>query len=174
MRADAPPSPLIHPSDLLGPRGFQWGVLALEYYASVLNRRTIAAIAGNHLVLFVAGPAVMAIRHNACRIDPRWWLSPEGTRSYAGMSADSDALLRVHRRNRRIPLTSRIELRLDPRRKWGMGSVPHSGRLSITTDEETRELILLGKYDAEQVLRRFERAIEKAREAARLPVAGAR
>lgn len=164
MRRDTPLSPLIHPSAFYGLRGFQWGVITLEYYGLIWNRRTIAAIAGSHLILFVAGGVVLSGPGSSLLTSPGMYVDPRRTRAYAGIDVGSDEMLRVHRRNRRIALTDEnLDVRLDPRPKWGMGGVPHSGRLIVTTARETRELILLGRYDGEEVVRRFERAIAKAR-----------
>ena len=67
----------------------------------------------------------------------------------------SPGQLALHRVNFTVPRRLVQGLRFDPRRKWGMGFVPHSGRIHLSMHDNTsREFILLAQQDGKELLDR--------------------
>ena len=66
----------------------------------------------------------------------------------------SSSYLALHRANFSVPRILVLGLRYDPRRKWGMGPVPHSGRIHLTMRDQTnREFILLAEQDGASLVK---------------------
>jgi hypothetical protein len=112
-----------------------------------------------HFVLIRTGGVVIAPHHptDAWYL-PLMYTSEKLLSKYAPMAADSDEVLKVSRGNRRIAWESVISANFAHRRKWGMGSVPYSGRIVIATATQQLELILLGNQNGEEIETRLRRA----------------
>jgi hypothetical protein len=50
----------------------------------------------------------------------------------------------------------------NPKKKWGMGYYPHSGRVYINKAGRTREFIVLGKQSGSDVYARLKTAVGQA------------
>lgn len=149
-------SALIHDGDLPGPRGFTWGFIALEYYALILNRVMGVLFTSHYAVIVRVGDVVAApTQVTEAHYDPLAYVTGRMARRYKAVAAESDEVLRIDRVNRRVPLSSIIGSRFEPRKKWGMGSVPYSGLVYLTQGSEERQFILLGNQDGNEIAARL-------------------
>ena len=130
----------------------------MEYYLWILNRSfemtvTASSICGAFVSGPIAGnsPSVADARasNDATKLVDAYRLA-EAREFEPG----SPEYLALHRFNFAIPHAVVSAVRFDSRSKWGMGAVPHSGRLHVlSTGGDRRELILLGRQDGVGLLR---------------------
>jgi len=157
-------SGIIRDGDLPGPHGFFWGFIALEYYALIANRVLAILETSHHVIVIRVGGLVVAPLHltNAW-YEPRFYVSDSLLAKYAPVAAESAEVLKVSRANRRIALSGITVVTFTTRPKWGMGSVPYSGRIIIATAASTREFILLGNQRGEELAAKLNSASAMAR-----------
>ena len=137
----------------------------MEYYLLILNRsfeitissdlicgariRGAIAIPGPRVPLNLSAGTIAAARSG----DAEDLFRPEALSNARIQEPGSTGYLAQHRWNFAIPKSSVTAIRFTQRKKWGMGMVPHCGRLFVDLrDRTTRELILLGDYEASPVL----------------------
>ncbi len=143
----------------------QWCFVAMEYHAVILNRTFIVTVTASQ----VCGARVRGLLPSHPVPDPEWrdpgfYPVERLVERYDGVDMDSEAYVRLDRANSQIPLTEVERVRFDPRPKWGMGWVPHSGRLYLELRSGmTRELMLLGAQDGAMICERLTQAIQRAR-----------
>jgi hypothetical protein len=141
------------PSDLDGPRGYDWGFVALSYHSLILNR-TFLVLVSDRVVAGAVVRGVMGSPELAGPelLNPLSYPKPKLLQRYAGLDIHSDAFLAVHAAGFRIDRTALTDVILDLSPKWGMGKVPYSGRIILRTRETAaRELILLGRQDVGEI-----------------------
>lgn len=128
--------------------GYTWAFVALEYWALVLNRIYLVYVGDRMLSGACMGGPVMAVPYPRAAWEPEWWLDDRRLRRYGGVDVQGP----------RVPRAALGQLPAPPRRrrrrlvrreaKWGMGTVPYSGRIHVAwRDGHRRELILLGRQD---------------------------
>jgi hypothetical protein len=140
--------------DVPGPHGFLWGFIALEYYALILNRvRMLLVTSTEFIAINAGGPIAAPSVLSDAWYEPFAYLDDRKVRAYENITAQSDDLLRVSRTNWKCSLTELSSVSFDTKSKWGMGSVPYSGRVFITVKGTERELILLGNQDGKEIER---------------------
>jgi len=132
--------------------------LAMEYYLLMWNRSFEVTITSSLVCgAFVRGaiaatfPSVVAARvsNDATRL-----VNAKRLARSRAEEPGSPGYLALHRFNFAIPQSMIASIRFDPKPKWGMGPVPHSGRLHLDLrDRKSRELILLGSQDGAAHLR---------------------
>lgn len=134
--------------------------LAMEYYLLMWNRSFEISVTSSSVCgAFVQG---------AIAVNPPYVVPAETAQDptrlvdsirLAGARAEepgSQAYLDLHRFNFAIDRAVLAGFRLDSRRKWGMGPLPHSGRLHLDVrGGKSRELILLGDQDGAALLGRI-------------------
>jgi len=121
--------------------------LAMEYWGLILNRSFLVFIMEDGLYGWKFHGVVSADAPNfyqpVARLvrDEKWKMSTRGLRQLVDIPG-----------NFFIP-RSQIETALfNPRKKWGMGPIKHSGRIEIAlSNKKKREFILLGLVDGEEV-----------------------
>lgn len=127
------------------------GFVAMEYYGVILNRTFVVFIARDGLYGWkVEGPVSNA--------------SPMYFKPYADMLQDPQ-LMRNWEAARRlsklkggffIARSDIVAADVIDRQKWGMGGIPHSGRIRIhMASGKSREFILLGSVDAGSLRQRI-------------------
>jgi hypothetical protein len=142
-----------------------WCFVAMEYHAVILDRTFLITVTASQ----ICGARVRGLLPSPLVPDPEWrdsGLDPVKrlVERDDGVDVDSEAYVQLDRANFQIPLTEVERVRLDPRRKWGMGWVPHSGRLYLELRSGlTRELMLLGAQDGAVICERLSQAIQRAR-----------
>ena len=126
--------------------------LAMEYYLLMWNRSfevsvTSSSICGafvRGVISATSGSVVSARRTN----DVTMLANPKRLAQSREHEPGTQKYLALHRFNFAIPRTQIAGVRFNPKSKWGMGLVPHSGRLHIDIHQgASRELILLGELD---------------------------
>jgi hypothetical protein len=133
-------------SILLGVSGDAWSFVALQYCYGISNRTymvfvTSKMLCGAKVRGLLAAPVIVSERWK----DPLFYPRPEVVAKYADIPFDSDQFKQMNSANFQIRSedVDSIEYSADP--KWGMGTVPYSGRLFIRKkDGKKVELILLG------------------------------
>ena len=131
--------------------------LAMEYYLLMLNRSfeitiTPLMICGAFVqgIISATAPSVGAARLSN---DATELVNSRRLSDCRAQQAGSRAYLALHRFNFTIPHSNVALVRFNPKSKWGMGPVPHSGRIHVEVrDGTSRELILLGKQDGHALL----------------------
>jgi hypothetical protein len=127
------------------------GFVAMEYYALILNRTFVVFISPEGLYGWKAEGVVTASRTMYFQL-------------YAEMLKDP-ALMRNREAVRRlsnlkggffIPRSDIVSVDVIHRHKWGMGGIPHSGRIKIRLSSgKAREFILLGSVSLESIQQRI-------------------
>jgi tetratricopeptide (TPR) repeat protein len=130
---------------------------AMEYFALVLNR-TYKIFATERLL---CGAKVRGVVSNNLRSpglrDQRAWVRTGAANIYDRMDVASPAFLKMNAANFQIAWSEITQLEYLPGKKWGMGGLPHSGRLLIhMTNGKKRELVLLGDQNGEDIRRALE------------------
>jgi hypothetical protein len=134
--------------------------VAMEYYAVFLNRTykvyiTDHMLSGAKVGGLVASPTILTDE----MLNPLYWAQSPAADFYDGMDVTSKAFLKYDWVNFQIQWAAVKRITFDPSKKWGMGNVPHSGKLLIHLSKGgARELILLGRQDGESLRAQLERA----------------
>jgi len=128
--------------------GFLWSFVALEYYAAILNRVYLVLVADRMICGAYMGGPVAALPLPPAAQYPGYWVSDRRWRRYAGLDVRDPTFLRRHWMNFQHDRADLREVTFDTRPKWGMGSVPYSGRIHAHWASGHRhEFILLGQQD---------------------------
>ena len=122
---------------------------AMEYYALILNRTykvfiTDQMLCGAKVRGLVSNPWVVPPE----MLDQEFWVRTQTAQIYDSLDVTSAEFLQVNSTNFQIRWNEIAQMEYHPGRKWGMGNVPHSGRLILQLQSgQPRELILLGKQN---------------------------
>jgi hypothetical protein len=127
------------------------GFVAMEFYALILNRTFVVFIAPEGLYGWKALGAVTA--SNSTYFQPYLEMleDPDLTR-------DREAIRRLSELKGGffIPRSEIVAVDLIYKRKWGMGAIPHSGRIRIRISSgKSREFVLLGSVSLESTRERI-------------------
>lgn len=144
----------------------KWYFQAMEYYALILNRTYTVMITERMLCgAFVHGVIAAPPIPTPDWRDPNFYVSSRVER-YAGVHVESPAFKRRHRFNFQYPLSDLAGAEFDARPKWGMGSVPYSGRVRVYGKAGwRRELILVGSQPGPSIAERLQLEIQEAQPA---------
>jgi len=137
-----------------------WRFIALTYYGLVLNRTyrvivTERTIAGARVRGLLSAPLAVGERH----YDPEFYVAAKLDRRYANVDPESSAFLALDRANFQIARESIERIELIERPKWGLGGIPSPGRIVVHHAGGRRELILVGRQDAEAIVRGLTREV---------------
>ena len=158
MLIDGTRTGIIHDGDLPGPHGFTWGFIALEYYALILNRVMAVLFTARNMVIVRVGDVVIAPHHLTDDwYEPLAYQTRRMVARYAGVAVESDEVLRLDRVNRRAPLSEISGAAFEHAGKWGMGSVPYSGKIFLHGTRHRDELILLGNQSGDEIVAQLRR-----------------
>jgi hypothetical protein len=94
--------------------------------------------------------------------EPLAYLTDRMASRYAPVAVESDELLKVDRANRRVALATIAAVSFEHRAKWGMGSVPHSGRLFLQNVNGRTEFVLVGNQNGEEIAAKLREALSAA------------
>ena len=128
--------------------------IAMEYYAVILNRTFL--IFTYHEVLCGAKLRSLTSSFSVLAGEDRWanlysYLSRGFLKKHRGISPDSPAFLIADRANFQIPRHEISKVVFDPTSKWGMGGIPHTGKLYIETAMKRREFIILDHQNGKEI-----------------------
>jgi hypothetical protein len=121
------------------------GFVAMEYFALILNRS---------FVIFLVAEGLRGWKFSGpvANRDPLYFKPVEGMLDDPEVEPGSSDFKEWmnERPGFLIPTGQIVRADFDPTKKWGMGSIPHSGKLYLhLTENRKREFILLGDADGE-------------------------
>lgn len=129
-----------------------WNFVALEYCWIILNRVMMVFVTPEHIGgVRVGGPIASAPVVHKVQYEPMFYVNQRQLAAYQNVSFTSDEFLKKSRANFRISRNTIVNIDYFPK-KWGMGSVPYTGRLVLhLVDGKQKELIILGDRDAKEI-----------------------
>jgi hypothetical protein len=135
---------------------------AMEYYALILNRTYKVFLTDQMLVgVAVRGVVISPPVVPSPTLNQEFWVRTQTAKRYERIDLTSAKLLQMHSANFQVHWNdiAQTEYRADP--KWGMGNVPHSGRLVLQLrDGRKRELILLGSQNGNTLKEKFDHLMQ--------------
>ena len=139
--------------------------MALEYYALILNRTykifvTDDYVCGAIMRGWLSAPLVLT----DAWYDPDYYVRERILRRYDEVDVLSDRFAELNLWNFQMPRASLADVDFTAKPKWGMGTVPYSGRIILYfRDGGSRELILPGVQDGPGIRDRLRPAVVAAR-----------
>jgi hypothetical protein len=135
---------------------------AMEYYALILNRTYKVFVTDQMLVgvvvrgIVISPPVVASSMSNQ-----EFWVRTQAAKRYGGIDLTSAKLHQIHSTNFQVHWNDIAQTEYRAGRKWGMGNVPHSGRLILRLrDGRQRELILLGRQNGNTLKDKFDHLMQ--------------
>jgi hypothetical protein len=134
-----------------------WHFVALQYCYGVLNRTYLVFVTADMICAakvrgLLAAPLLVSDRWR----NPLFYPRPHLVARYRRANLEGPEFKRRSAANFQLLKREVTAIRFSSEPKWGMGTVPYSGRLFITTtDGMTQELILLGKQDGPAIRARL-------------------
>jgi hypothetical protein len=125
-----------------------WSFVAMEYYGFVLNRvyRIIVGettLSGARVRGLMSSPFLAP---GDAWLDPDFYPNPRLAARYQELDPASAEFLIADRANFRYDRADIASIEFIAKPKWGMGNIPHSGRVLLRLRDGTRrELVLLGR-----------------------------
>jgi hypothetical protein len=135
---------------------------AMEYYAFILNRTykvfvTDQMLVGVKVRSLVISPPVAT----SSMLNQEFWVTTQTAKSYERIDLTSAKLLQMHSANFQVHWNDIAQTEYRVGQKWGMGKVPHSGRLVLQLrDGRQRELILLGRQNGNTLKEKFDHLMQ--------------
>ncbi len=139
-------------------KGKIFSFVALRYYAIILNRTfrifvTDKYILGAKVGNLLASPGGILENIESEWQDKEFYVNHQLDNKYSKINSESPKFLASDRANFRILKSDIKDVKYFPT-KWGMGNVPYSGRIIITTkNQKNIELILLGSQNYKSILK---------------------
>jgi hypothetical protein len=134
----------------------------MEYYALVLNRTYKVFVTDQMLVgatvrgLVISPPVV-----TSSMLNQEFWVRTQTAKRYERIDLASVKLLQMHSANFQVHWNDIAQTEYRAGRKWGMGKLPHSGRLVLQLrDGRKRELILLGRQNGNTLKEKFDHLMQ--------------
>lgn len=134
---------------------------AMEYYAIILNKTYKVFVSDAML----CGAKVRGLVSNPASLSPQmanqaFWVQTRSAQIYEHIAVTSEDFVKVNSANFQIRWREIASIEYRAGRKWGMGNVPHSGRLVIRLRSgKSRELILLGEQNGEALKARLDQLV---------------
>jgi len=135
----------------------RWHFVALEYYLGILNR-TYAVFVTDRMLCGakVRGLLAAPVNPNQRWRDPYFYPRPKLVASYTGVDLESSSFKTLNSSNFQVSKDQVDRVEFDDSPKWGMGTVPYSGRIFLhMRGGGKRELILLGNQHGSQIAERL-------------------
>jgi hypothetical protein len=134
-----------------------WTFVSMQYYFGILNRTYLIFVTDSLICGAKVKGAISAPRAPDARWkDPLFYVSPDLARKYASMDVGSDDFLKCCRANFRIAKSEIRDVEFSQKPKWGMATVPYSGRIFLRMKSgKSVELILLGDQDGNRIRERM-------------------
>ena len=135
----------------------RWHFIALEYCYGILNR-TYAVFVTDRMLsgAKVRGLLSAPTSPNQRWRDPYFYPRTKLVTSYASLDPESPSFKAVHSSNFQLSMDQIERVEFDNAPKWGMGTVPYSGRIFLhLRSGAKRELILLGDQPGSELAERL-------------------
>jgi len=128
----------------------QAGFAAIEYYALVLNRSFLvfASKEGLYGLKFSGPVSAHSLRYyeGPAEVLDDPWFTPGNPVFHEAMKESRDNFF--------LPGNEITDVEFDPTPKWGMGAIPHAGKVRVRLAEgRTREFVVLGEADGDGIRR---------------------
>lgn len=126
-----------------------WSFVALQYCYGISNRTYMVFVTDK----MICGAKVRGVLPAPIKITERWndpffYPRPEVVAKYSSVNIEAPQFKQIDSANFQILREDVDTLVFSADRKWGMGTVPYSGRLFINLNRGSKiELILLGTQD---------------------------
>jgi hypothetical protein len=139
--------------------------IAMQYFAGILNRTVKVYVLKDLLSVgkvggLIADPIVATEEW----YNPKSYVDPKLEYRYKNIDPSSEIFLSIADSNYQIKLSSIVKIEFDPTDKWGMGAVPHTGKIYVNTlDGNKYEFILLGIQDGVHIKTMIEEAMQETR-----------
>ena len=147
------------PSDLPVPLGAIWGFVALQYHTLILNRVYVVCVGTDSLIGLVGrGIVAQPVLVAEAMFNPTWWPRRAKLLKYPPLQFADQAVVSAASANFRVSFGDVESITYTADKKWGMGTVPYSGRIFIGVGGKAREFILLGREDGRAVCNRLRQA----------------
>ena len=139
--------------------------VALQYHTLLLNRRLMVFLTEKELVVLKVG-GLLSDQHPTSglanlilspmqvpsgRMQALHYIQPKYVKKYAAFDELDRGIVEADPFNFAIPYAAIDEVWKVTKRKWGMGSVPYTGRLNVLTENKKYEFILLGDQHLDQI-----------------------
>lgn len=140
-----------------------WTFVAMQYYFGIMNRTYLvfvnkSLLCGAKVKGLISAPRAPDARWK----DPRFYVSPKMASKYATMDLASAEFLSGCRANFRIVRSEIRDVEFSQTPKWGMATVPYSGRIFLRMKGgESIELILLGNQDGPRICARLQATLKE-------------
>ena len=144
--------------------GEEWGdqesdvllsFVAMEYYWLILNRTFKVFVTKEALFgVKIRGPmmSLPGYESDAKWLNPKSFVPSSIVNKYLGETLASNNIVEVNKDNFVLERSSIKSVNFDDTTKWGMGFVPHSGKLYVEhSSGRKREFILLGEQDGHRI-----------------------
>lgn len=127
----------------------RWHFVAMEYCHGILNRTYLVCVTDRMICgAKVRGPLAQPMLVTERWQDPNFYPKPRAVKRVADVNVEGPEFLRLAGANFQIARSQVTGIEYTQAPKWGMGTVPYSGRLILQLrDGGRRELILLGRQD---------------------------
>jgi hypothetical protein len=138
------------------PRALGWFV-ALEYFRGIDNRTFVVFFTKNAFCgAWVRGVVLAPMRVTPRWRDPLFYPRPSAVAKLRGLDVESPEFLQANRANFQIRREDVEAVEHTMEEKWGMGSVPYSGRLIVSLKGgRRRDFVLLGDQDGAALVERL-------------------
>lgn len=132
--------------------------IALQYYAGIWNRRVKVYVLNDMLsIAKIGGEVASPLFATGIWYNPSFYIDPSYQTQYANLDPKSEEFLSIDRANYQIKRSEIKKIEFDPTDKWGMGAVPHTGKILVSTlNGDVHEFILLGSQNGSFVKRMIE------------------
>ncbi|WHZ28069.1 MAG: hypothetical protein OJF51_002867 [Nitrospira sp.] len=134
----------------------------MQYYGGILNRTVKVYVLEDMLSVAIVGGLLKAPMFMTEEwYDPNFYIDQTLAKEYARFAPWSKLFLLVDKANYQIQRSLITRVEYDPTDKWGMGSVPHSGKILVQTiDGNEHEFILLDSQDGAFVKSMIEQTMQ--------------
>jgi hypothetical protein len=139
--------------------------IAMQYYWLIFNRTylvlltdsALVGIQANGLVADKAKDGIVRAIFRKLEIsgdlqDPRSYVKEKFLKRAGDLDLRGDELLAENKLNFRVNYHDIVEIKYDPKKKWGMGQYPHDGKVYVKArNGKTMEFIILGSQSGSAI-----------------------
>ncbi len=129
-------------------------IIALEYYALIMNRVLFVTVIDNAIIgVVVGGPVGSPLKVLDLYKNPNSYANNKKIKFYRDLKNNFVKILAKNSANFKILKNEIEKIEFSKEPKFGMGNVPYSGRILINLkNKKAKELILLGYQDGNTIL----------------------
>ena len=139
--------------------------IALQYHTLFLNRRLLVLVdeeelrvikvggmlSDQHPTSFLVNAILESMQVRTDRAYALSYIQSKYVNKYSRFSDFSGQVVEADRCNFIISYSKILDIEKITKWKWGMGSVPYTGRLKVKTENKVHEFIILGNQNLDQL-----------------------